>query len=286
MLTCITDPRRPQLLHLDRWLDVDELGRRIDILVLVAARGEKRREAEERESAHHGVAPSAVGRGRRQRIALERHVFPVEALLLGIGRERCVVRATRAGDVALRNEGVAAYVVEVRRERACLGRVEQRQCLVGLRLLDKHAREPYARNLAELRVARAVDYGPEAFRRLVVFPAVDGGTSQRQVRLVRIGRGRVRFPQGSGAGRSIVALVGRQRLDDTGVRGLGLFGLLPRVRLPVAPTGDRAEPDRDATDQRHPVVAPEAAQLFFAFKITQVFHVPHSRGRRAPDARG
>jgi hypothetical protein len=54
VLTCITDTRRPQLLYLERRLDVDELGRRIDVLVLVAARGEeKRREAEERESAHH-----------------------------------------------------------------------------------------------------------------------------------------------------------------------------------------------------------------------------------------
>ena len=76
-------------------------------------------------------------------------------ILLGIRRERRVVRAARAGGVALRGEGVAAYVVEVRRERA--GRRDGSSSASAsscLRLLDKHAREPRARNLARSSASR------------------------------------------------------------------------------------------------------------------------------------
>jgi hypothetical protein len=86
MLARVSDAGRPELLDVNRGLDVDELRRRIDLLVLVAAGGEKGRERDYRQTADHGAAPGlsaacGCGSATRQRVALQRDVVSIEVLL-------------------------------------------------------------------------------------------------------------------------------------------------------------------------------------------------------------
>ena len=156
--------RVPQFLDVERGLEVDQFGRRLDAFLVLVAPGHERQQARCADGCDpcrgariHGVAPAAgvvaaaAGAGvadrssRGQRIALQLDELAVDRLALrrrGRGGQRRVVRLACARNVALGCEHVAARIVEQRSEGARMGVIEQLERVVVLALLGEHPREP------------------------------------------------------------------------------------------------------------------------------------------------
>ncbi len=155
-----------------------ELGRGLDILVLAAAGHDKQgRQGNGEQCAHQGLAlfeetgeagdagggaVAAVGGdacgapGVRPRSAIF-SVSNAESMLCGIVfAERLFVQLRGLGRVLLGVIGIAAHLVVTRCEGAWqVGKRLQR--LVGLALIDLHARQPQARDVPELGILGMLD---------------------------------------------------------------------------------------------------------------------------------